>query len=902
MSTRDYTSIHNVKDFILNQIAPKYFDIDDISLLNTGLFGMITDISGTVIEDNFNATSRYITELIPGKSKLPEFIYAYAANYGVTDVFCTCSRCSALLFIKEEDVLTNGKREGNSSTYIIDSDLVVYVEDIPFSIPYNIRIISNYYNGKYNHRCYYDMNMKNDAVSGTLPYIKCGKTTVSGEKIPYLAINVTLMQYKRNRTVEQVITNNILNIPYIDVSFSNNLCNFELLYKESESSNKVQLTKVLEHGIPISSPFAFYKSIDDNSIRLSFANDDSYFIPAYNSEIEILTYESLGSKGNMPKYTGDDIYVTCSSEDTELSYNNEVSMYCVMLSDCEGGKDGLTIEQVSALTAEKRLTVNSITTDNDLDNYFATYATIYNTYAKFIKFRDDLVTREYSCYTRLRNDDEVFPTNTVDVDVKVSRLSYETGVNSNRIIVKAGTRIGYVGDSIDQCEVMNADDEPRDIEYTTLGLTSITKYPTMVSSYMNSVDKTIPVTYSYINDFAIYQFLLQKLKVTRNAAIGEEYYTIEVLLTPSDMTIMSNTIDDNTDADYDEDYIPDVEGYEDPMIDYDDDEDEEGIVMSKVHVYLFVETESGHYMEMTYDADNSSEELGYNFKCQVGTTDITNQLNIELIGLTHCETQTVQNCYTAMQNPPIRIIIAYDESDTEKNHEYSTLIPALSKSTICNTFVPLDDSLYFAYPLSLIKSTVEFVPSEFESIKYILRIYDLPVISREYMSNPDNMTQVLDRLNSMHEFLSSIRITSNYSINMKFFNTYGRSRIFTVTTGALLNRVNCNVDLSIKFKPGVVETDYMDQIKLTIKNYIESFNESSSTASGVNDIRVSALITLLHNKFPDQIEYIVINSLNGYGPEVQTIIMGLDLTLSENMYTIPEFLTINVENIKVTVL
>lgn len=896
MSTRDYTSIHNVKDFILNQIAPKYFNIDDISLLNTGLFGMVTDISGTVIEDNFNATSRYITELIPGKSRLPEFIYAYAANYGVTDVFCTCSRCSALLFIKESDVLENGKKEGNSSTYIIDSDLTVYVEDVPFSIPYNIRIISNYYNGKYNHRCYYDMNMRNDAATGSLPYIKCGKTTVTGEKTPYLAINVTLMQYKRNRTVEQIITNNILNIPYIDVSFSDNLCNFELLYRETESSNKVQLTKVLERGVPIASPFAFYKSIDDNAIRLSFANDDSYFIPAYNSEIEILTYESLGSNGDMPKYTGDDIFVTCSSEDVELAYNNEVSMYCVMLSDCTGGADGLTMEQVSALTAEKRLTVNSITTDNDLDQYFGTYATVYNTYAKFIKFRDDLVSREYSCYTRLRNNDEVFPTNTVDVDVKLSRLPYETDVNSNRIIVKAGTRIGYVGDSIDQCEVLNDEDEPMDIEYTTLGLTSITKYPTMVSSYMNSIDKTIPVTYSYINDFAIRQFLLQKLRVTRNAAIGEEYYTMEVLITPSDMTIMSNTIDD--DANYDEDYIPD--GVENPIIE--DTDDQDAIVMSKVHVYLFVETDSGHYMEMVYDPDNSSEELGYTFKCQVGTTDITNQLNIELTGLTHCETQQPQDCYTAMQNPPIRIIIAYDESDTEKNHEYVKLIPALSKSTICNIFVPLDDSLYFAYPLSLIKSTVEFTPDKTESTGYALRIYDLPVIGRKYMSIPDNMVQVLDRINSQHEFLSSVQITSNYSINMKFFNTFGRSRIFNVTTGALLNRVNCDMDLSIKFKPGVVETDYMDQIKLTIKDYIEGCNESSSTSTGVNDVRMSALITLLHNKYPDQIEYIIINSLNGYGPEVQTIIMGLDLSLSENMYTIPEFLTVNVENIKVTVL
>ena len=105
MATRDYSSIYGIKDFILNDIAPSYFNVDDISQLNVGLFGMLTDITSTTTQDNFNVTARYITELLPGKAVLPEFIYAEAANYGINDIFAKCSSCKAMLFIKEEDIL-----------------------------------------------------------------------------------------------------------------------------------------------------------------------------------------------------------------------------------------------------------------------------------------------------------------------------------------------------------------------------------------------------------------------------------------------------------------------------------------------------------------------------------------------------------------------------------------------------------------------------------------------------------------------------------------------------------------------------------------------------------------------------------------------------------------------------
>ena len=50
-----------------------------------------------------------------------------------------------------------------------------------------------------------------------------------------------------------------------------------------------------------------------------------------------------------------------------------------------------------------------------------------------------------------------------------------------------------------------------------------------------------------------------------------------------------------------------------------------------------------------------------------------------------------------------------------------------------------------------------------------------------------------------------------------------------------------------------------------------------------------------------QIDYIVMGSINGYGTDTQTIIMDKDLNAKENLHLLPEFLTIDIKDIEITV-
>ena len=880
----DYTSIYNIKDFILNGITPKYFNTQDISLANTGLYGMISDISATVAEDTMKVASRYITELIPGQSKLPDFIYANAANYGISDIFATCSKCKATLFIKEKDVLQHGVQDGRYTEYTIDSDLIVYIDGVPFSIPADIKIRSNYYNGKYNHRCYWDSSLKNSAVIDELPYIKCAKTHVANEKEVYIAMAVTLYQYVRKHTTEPIISNTTLNIPYVDVSFEDALCNIEAVYTSNDGVS-TQLTKLLTRSAPITTPFIYYAMNGEASVRLSFSNDDRYFIPEYDSELDIYMYETLGDKGNFPIYNGENIYVSPKSDNPDLAYNNDIPIYCAMTSDANMGKNAYTLDEIKTLTAQYQITVNSITTDNDLDVYFGSYTSLYDTRAKFIKIRDDFANRIYSCYTRLKDSDNIYPTNTVDLSITLDKLDTPYDSSENKIKIPAGTRIGYLGDSINDCEVLSDEEPQREIEYATIGLSVIDKAQTTVALYMNSVNKTVSLSYSYVNDDSLFQFIAKSLTVERNALIGDNTYTFTLVIASTDLTAVT-TGDDEDEYAGDEE-VPTEQGDMELNID-------------KLKVFIYIETNGGHYLELEYVPGEETENtVGYTFRGCMTTDDTMNSSNIKLSGLTYCPNQHVQDCYTAMQDPPIKILVAYDEG-MNPGHDYTNLIPKIETFTLCNIFECKEGELYFAYPMELIRPVLEFKPTEGE-YSFYMSILDMPVVGKDFLLSDNHLQEFLKRLNSQHEFLQNLNIISNYAVIMRFFNTYGRSRIFTVTNGGLLNRVNCNISLSIKFFNGVEIEDYLPDIKRVIKEYIESVNYLSNS-TGVNDIKLSVLSKTIHEEFSTQIDYIVMGSINGYSTDIQTIIMDKDLNAKENLDLLPEFLTIDIKDIEITVL
>lgn len=876
MANRDYSSIYTIQDFFLNEIAPKYFNMEDISLNNVGLYGMMTDIIGTTTEDAFNVTNRYIGEIMPARAELPDFIYSNATLYGVTDILAKPAKMPFVLFVRENDVIENGSWNSNTHTFEIDCGTTIYVDSIPYALPHNVVISSSLFRGVYTHRAYYKERFKNSLYNGLNPYIRLFKTTI--EREIWIGLRVDLYQYIRHQIQEPIITNSVLNIPYVNVNYADQLCNIEVLYKPFGKDTYTQLEKRMETDVPVTSPFIYYKIVDDSTVRLSFANDDRYFVPGYNSTLLIYTYESVGEKGNF-KYKEDiDISITSEETDDDLSYNKTVTFFGLMQNDSSGGRSQLDNESIKRLYLEKMVSISSYTTDTDLNLHYLNFASIYKNNSIFIKYRDDYAGREYGCFCRLDDGTDIYPTNTLDLKLQPEETDNHF-IALRQYIVKPGKRYGYVSDTSLDTMRMILSGAPEEIEYSTFALMVIQVRPNSVRYYMNSVNKLVVLDYTYMNTKSVLNFLVNECKLQRNAILGEDSYTIDLSITRVDGTTT--------------------------VINEDEEESNFEVVPENLKVIMmFNDTGEGHYVEMSYIGESEEDSDTYIFRAILSTTDMIDNERISILNIKNRETQHYEDRVITMYNPDITFSVFYDYNDESlsSGHDYVD-IEEVSGYSLCNEYKPLENEFYFAYPLSLIRSHVTFEENLDNPLGWQFRIKQVPVFGREFLLSMTDKSEVLNSIVSEHEFLMESKkdITANFTINLKFYNTFGRSRLFYLGVNSdnnkrRLNRVHCNIAFKIKFYDGVIVEDYLTNIKVFIKKYLEGLNMDED---GSNRLHISVLIQKLHNEF-SCIELILFEGFNGYDPSVQNVQLKSLLDTLVDPDTVPEFLTIKEDDISIT--
>ena len=92
MAIRDYSSINAMKKFAMEELAPKYFNMNETNDLNVGLLGYTTELVGTVSEDSFNTMTNYMNEIFPNLAIIPESIYNYGALFQIDNAFATAAK------------------------------------------------------------------------------------------------------------------------------------------------------------------------------------------------------------------------------------------------------------------------------------------------------------------------------------------------------------------------------------------------------------------------------------------------------------------------------------------------------------------------------------------------------------------------------------------------------------------------------------------------------------------------------------------------------------------------------------------------------------------------------------------------------------------------------------------
>lgn len=443
---RDYTDSYSIKDTALATLGQKYFGDIPLSALNVGEQGFVMEQIANITEDAMNTASVLINEAFPNKAIIPESIYSHAAIFQLDNSFGSAATCTFVLLLQQEDILLYGSQDSSNGTVVfkIDKDMIINVEDISFTLDYDVVIeakkknIAGTYQSEYVYSAKYDMAIPNSVSNVTNPYLKMRKVNNG-----LLMLELTARQVTRTELHEQIITNTKINYPVLDFEFDDTLAGFDIFYKAPTASDYTRLDKLVKFSLPLKTPFCYYRLKDENILEISFSPKDGYFQPEFNSDIKVITYTTTGEEANFEEYTGRSITFQPYSEN--YAYNSKMIIAGKAVSPAAGGASKLSIDALQALTVEGFSTANELSTENDISTYFYNYKYRYGNEIFVIKRRDDIMERLFSAFLLIKRDDYIYPTNTLGANI--NSFEFDRSENGNVYTLNPGHLFVYEGNS-----------------------------------------------------------------------------------------------------------------------------------------------------------------------------------------------------------------------------------------------------------------------------------------------------------------------------------------------------------------------------------------------------------------------------------------------------------------------
>lgn len=872
-----YTDIFNIKDMYMKDIAPKYFDVKDINTLNVGLYGQVNEILASTTEDVFNTISTYTNELIPNRASMPASIYGYAAYCKVDNYFAKCAAVDAVIYVNIDYIISSKTRSGDKYIFNLDKNMEIYVEDKLFMLDYDISVIAKPYRDKYIFNARYVINGKNSISDIKNPYIKSAEIDYSGSR--YIALVVRLHQGVRRIQTDNIINNSIINAPVITFKFDDEqLAGFNVYYVEPGKTEEKQLIVLQQNSSPVKEPFCYYAFKNDSEIAITFSTKEFAFRPEINSDVIIEYFITEGVKGTFEEYSGDNI--TCVPKSDKWDYNNNMIIFCTIEGPSRYGVNMPSLNRIKSAYIEKMTTVDSYTTEEDLNQRFKTFNFDNNTNTRFLKTRDDFY-RQFTGYSLFKDKHgEVYPTNTLSTTLKPT--DFDNSATASILIMKPGKLYVYDGASRTDVKI-NKNFKLKDdyssltdeFIYTSPYLMMVTKSPNSIGYYLNSIDKTILTDYEYVNGESVIQFICNSMDIFRDSYNDSDKYRIRVKLV-SATDLDEDIFDVATGADKNvvkaKFIISDAESnricyYDFKVVGYEKER-------RTIELEAFVETDD-------------SMTLGRKFKV-IGTKSYTtNEVKDFLIDIVDCRAE---------------IAVFYKQASGNISHGLP--IDGVSGFTLTNIYETGDNKIDWIKPVSMINSTMKFIETGTGPNDYVINISHMPLIKADVLKSPEMSRDLLNKLYDHQDFINEAtkKITNNYSVDIKFYNTYGRSKNLTIgeEQNQLLDKVNLSIHFDIRPAVGAPIGDLTRDLKIFIKEFIQRTNESI-----FNSFHVSNLIRAIEVAFPD-VSYLTFRNINNYPTLLQTItpkyIELENMPKDEKIEFVPEYMSIRLDDIKLTML
>ena len=265
----------------------------------------------------------------------------------------------------------------------------------------------------------------------------------------------------------------------------------------------------------------------------------------------------------------------------------------------------------------------------------------------------------------------------------------------------------------------------------------------------------------------------------------------------------------------------------------------------------------------------------------------------------------------------IKITILYRDSAEEitpTNNNFAQYNDTYKDYQWTNEYETILNPVTFIQPLNMVRGTIDYQDYYLTGINAMdCYLYDVPMLKYSILAYRDEGMEVTDPMLSddigkfyqfikqykeHYDFLNiaKLKLRNATNIDMKFYNTYGRSTNFKIGDNKIaIDTNNILIAFDIWVVPNTDILDARSELKDYIKNYIESIN-----TDGTNDLYISNLIRSIENDFP-YVHHLEFNGINDYDTSFQSIkneaITLTNLSKEERRHFVPELLVINKNNI-----
>ena len=767
-------------------------DVNDEASM-VGIFGHITEMFMQTMQNTIIMTAETTNETIPTKAKFTKNVITHALSLGINDINASPAVMKLMLYLPvsylEQNFAELDKASGKAK-FILDNKIPFNIEGFEFHLDYDIIInrLRNS-NGTYVYTAMYDLfesgtniiKQKNPLSNINNPYIDTIiQATISDVKFIALAVDLHQVTYKS--ITKNIVTDNIIENKTITFSFEGQISAFDIdIYENGKTIHLYPIYNGLLDYTVEDGTWCYYEYVDENTIRILFSRDS--FVPSLGSDVVVNIYESQGSNGNFTY--NNQLRTSLKSS----KYNNYNGMYAYIFplnnGRSFGGKDRKSVEELKKIIPREATSRGAIINMTDLKNFFNSVSS-QDCQLYFKKKRDNPFERMYYTYMIMKNNGNIYPTNTLSLIISKDLLkSDSSGIN---LSLPPGTKFYYYDHgnqthsvdltsgycTLEPPEYVEPDDPDAVLNYN-LTLNSdgmkvrvfeyilpflITIDSDLITSYLLTImDDNKSFKFDSINTLSDLQFISTYMNWSRSfyKDDGSTYDNKYVL----NMSITQNNIQDYN------------------LIDSYTDESG-NIVFNDVRTKVFIvfytdETKTTPYRYKEAEIVNyDSSRYVMQYKCEFETNDDMDLKNrIKILGVKHCKPEPfqtldeVKNSYGYMKNNTYaKIFILADfgtkAGDVSKEDKNVTITKdteeiilygsdGIGNRTEIESIIPTRDNIIDAFLRNELSITRD---NEIIDVCYIIR-NNPSYIAKVKQYNQDNSTSSVSILKYLRNNKSS---------------------------------------------------------------------------------------------------------------------------------------------------